>query len=323
MLRIRTYAVMTGLAVTLSALVPTSQAQVFPGAGPGGGMRGPGPGGMMGMGMGMGPGGGQGGTLMVLLAPSVQKELKLKEDQKAKIYTFTQKMNQKNRDLAQARMFGGNANPQAMMEATRQLRQETDKGLAQILDAKQKERFDQIVLQNEGPLAVARPEIAAKLRLNESQREYVQGVMMEMRKAFVMSMRQSAANGQFNPNQMREFTTQLRKEAVKEIAKVIDRKQQKTFNSMLGTPFDLTKLESETATAEAANTPAADPSKPTADSSKPAADSSKPAADSSKPADIPQSKDAPATAPGTEPAKESAPATDPKVPAAPGSGANP
>ena len=44
-------------------------------------------------------GGGQGNPLMVLLAPSVQKELKLKEDQKAKIYAFVQKANQKNRDL--------------------------------------------------------------------------------------------------------------------------------------------------------------------------------------------------------------------------------
>ena len=126
MLRIHTFAVTTGLAVTLSALVPTLQAQVFPGggAGPGGGMRGPAPGGMMGM----GPAEGQGGPLMVLLAPSVQKELKLKEDQKAKIYAFTQKASQKNRDLRQTRMFGGNANPQAMMEAGRQLRQETDAG---------------------------------------------------------------------------------------------------------------------------------------------------------------------------------------------------
>ena len=96
-------------------------------------------------------------------------------------------------------MFGGNANPQAMMEAGKQLRQESDAGLAQILDAKQKERFDQIVLQNEGPLAVARPEIAAKLRLNESQKEYVQGVMMHMRNEFFMSVRQGADDGLVQP----------------------------------------------------------------------------------------------------------------------------
>jgi hypothetical protein len=243
---------------------------------------------------------------MVMLAPSVQKELKLKEDQKAKIYAFTQKMGQKNRDLMQARMFGGNGNAQAMMEAMRQLRQETDQGIGQILDPKQKERFDQIVLQNEGPLAVARPEIAAKLRLNESQKEYVQGVMMQMRNEFIMSMRQGAATGQLNPGQMREFTTQLRKEAVKEIAKVIDRKQQKTFNSMLGAPFDLAKLEAEAEKAEATLAPAADASKPADTATAP-------------------STNAPAatTGTGTEPAKESVPSTDPKAPAGARSGSNP
>jgi hypothetical protein len=309
MLRIHTFAVATSLAVMFSALVSTLQAQVFPGAGAArGGMRGPGPGGMMGMGM--GPAGGQGGPLMVLMAPSVQKELKLKEEQKAKIYAFTQKAGQKNRDLMQTRMFGGNANPQAMMEAQRQLRQETDAGIAQILDSKQKERFDQIVLQNEGPLAVARPEIAAKLRLNESQREYVQGVMAQMRTELMMSMRQGVATGQFNPSQMRELTAQVRKEAVKEISKVIDRKQQKTFNSMLGAPFDIAKLETEAASAEAALAPPADPAKP---------------------AGTPLSKDAPVAAAGTEPSKdsekepskESTPAPDSKAPSGSGPGSNP
>ena len=324
MLRTHTFAVVTGLVVTFSALAPTLQAQ-FPGGGGGPG------GGMMGMAM---VGGGQGNPLMVLLAPSVQKELKLKEDQKAKIYAFVQKANQKNRDLAQTRMFAGNANPQAMMEAARQLRRENDAGIAQILDQKQKERFDQIVLQSEGPLAVARPEIAAKLRLNESQKEYVQGVMMQMRRELFMSVRQGVATGQFNPSQMRELTAQLRKEAVKEVSKVIDRKQQKNFNSMLGTPFDLAKLESEAASAEAAIAP-------TADSSKPADTLPKPAVDSSKPADtLPETgrycfrragrhsaipKDAPAA--GTDPAnptaKESAPSTSQKDAAAPGAASNP
>jgi hypothetical protein len=320
MLRTHTFAVGISLVVTLSALVPTLQAQVFPGGGPG--MRGPGqgPGGMMGMGMGMGLGGGQGGQsgpLMLLLAPSVQKELKLKEEQKAKCYTFVQKANQKNRDMMQTRMFGGNANPQMVMEAARQLRQETDAGIAQILDPKQKERFDQIVLQNEGPLAVARPEIASKLRLNESQKEYVQGVMTQMRNELFMAVRQSQAAGSYNPGQVRELTAQLRKEAVKEISKVIDRKQQKNFNTMLGVPFDLAKLEAEAASAEAALAPAAEAAKPV--------DPAKPA-EAAKLAETPQSKDAPPAA-TTEPdkatTKESTPPTSQKGSSGSQPGSNP
>jgi hypothetical protein len=221
---------------------------------------------------------------MILLAPSVQKELKLTDEQKTKVYSFTKTATQKSRELMQTLAFnGGGGNPQAMMEAGMQIREQTDREIAQILEAKQKERFDQIVLQNEGPLAVARPEIAAKLKLNQNQQVYVQGVMIEMRRELMMTVRQGVASGQFNATQVRELSTQLRKEAVKEISKVIDRAQQKTFNSMLGTPFDLSKLESETTSAEAAVAGPADPSKP---------------------GDTPQAKDAPAA--GTEPGKEAA-----------------
>jgi hypothetical protein len=264
MLRIRTFAVMTGLALGTTAMTPSVHGQVVPGGVPGaGGMPGPAPG-MMGMGMGMGLGGSQGGAVMILLAPSVKKELKLTEDQNAKIYNLAKQTGQKSREMMQTMAFsGGNANPQMMMEARRQLQQETDQGIAGILQPKQKERFDQIVLRNEGPLAIAtRPELAAKLRLNESQQEYVQGVVMQMRRDLFMEVRQRSAAGQFNPSQMRELTAQYRKEAVKELGKVIDRKQQKTFDSMLGAPFDLTKLESESAAAEASVGGVTDPTKP-------------------------------------------------------------
>jgi hypothetical protein len=217
---------------------------------------------MMGMGMGLGLGTGQTSPLMILLAPSVQKELKLSEAQKTKIYAFVKTASQKHRELMQNMMFSGNANPQMMMETSRQMRQEIDQGTAQILDPKQKERFDQIVLQNEGPLAVARPEIAAKLRLNEAQQEYVQGVMIEMRRQLMMSIRQSAASGQFSAAQVRVLAAQLRKDAVMEISQVIDAKQKKNFNSMLGAPFDLSKLETETASAEASVGGSAEPARP-------------------------------------------------------------
>jgi hypothetical protein len=223
---------------------------------------------------------------MILLAPSVQKELKLKDDQKTKVYSFAKTATQKNRELMQTMMFSGNANPQAMMEASRQIRQETDQGISQILDPKQKERFDQIVLQNEGPLAVARPEIAAKVKLNETQQEYVQGVLFEMRRQLMMTLRENARAGQYNPTQARELSAELRKEAVKEISKVIDAKQKKTFNSMLGLPFDLSKLETEAAKAEASVGGAGDSATP--------------------PGDAAQTKDAPAA--GTETKDAASPA---------------
>jgi hypothetical protein len=275
MLRAHTLAMATGLAVAVSALAPTSRAQAPPG--------------MMGM---MG-GGANTSPIMILLAPSVQKELKLSEDQKAKAYSLARTQGQKSRDLTQTMMVAG-GNPQASMMAMMRLRQESDQAIGKILDAKQKERLNQIVLQAEGPLAVARPEIARPLRLNETQSEYVQTVMMQMRREMVVAMRQSAAAGQFNPAQMRVVASRLRQSAVQEVSKVIDRKQKVAFNKMLGEPFDLNKLDSETAGIDPAIPPPADSTKPTetaqtkdtpaADQAKAAETEKEPAKETAKPA---------------------------------------
>src|SRR5262249_11435220 len=138
MLRIQHPALTAGLAVTLSALAPFVHAQALPGAGPvpgpAGAMPGAPPAAMMGMGMALGPG--HGSPLMSLLAPSVQKELKLKDEQKSKVYTFKRANEQRIRELMQTMAFGGGGgNPQAMMQAGLQIRQETEQGIAQILDA--------------------------------------------------------------------------------------------------------------------------------------------------------------------------------------------
>ena len=86
----RTCTMVIGLSVALSPLATTSRAlaQVGPGTGPEG-MTGPMLGGIPGM------GGGQGSPAMILLAPSVQKELKLSDEQKGKAYKLAQMANQK------------------------------------------------------------------------------------------------------------------------------------------------------------------------------------------------------------------------------------
>ena len=265
MIRIRRVALATALTV-FSALSTTAEAQgprgPGPGAGPGGGAGRGGAAAAVQAGMpALGMGGGQGSNpVSIMLAPSVQKELKLTDEQKTKVYSFALAANQKGRGtMGRSMGFGaGNNDMQALMK----LRQESDKGLAQILDATQKERLDQIALQAEGPLAVARPEIAAKLNLNNTQNQYVQGIMMQIRQEMVMAIQQEMANGrQVNPEEVRGLATQLRRGAVQEVSKVINSKQKAAFDKLLGPPFDLKTLESETANAnpeaaDGANNPA-------------------------------------------------------------------
>src|SRR5262245_38866898 len=56
-------------------------------------------------------------------------------------------------------------------------------GVAKILDKSQKNRLSEIELQREGLLAVAKPDVAAKLKLTASQSEKVKFIIDEMRQA--------------------------------------------------------------------------------------------------------------------------------------------
>jgi hypothetical protein len=192
--------------------------------------------------------------ITVLMAPGVQKELKLTDAQKTKVFGLSVSASQKQRDHFQSAFLSGGLDPQAMMAARDNMRRDNEQAVAKILDETQKERFNQIVLRAEGPLAVARPEIASKLKLNGNQREYVQSIMMQMQRnqfMLFMRLRQSAAAGQAGPGQfaqLRGMMADLRGDAVSQLGKVIDAKQKAAFNKMLGEPFDLTKLDTAAAT---------------------------------------------------------------------------
>lgn len=197
----------------------------------------------------------------ILMAPAVQKELKLSEAQKTKVYNLSVAATQKQRDQFQTMFLGGGANPQAMLATRNAMRRDNERAIDEVLDSKQKERFDQIVLQAEGPLAVARPEIASKLNMNRNQQEYVQTVVAQLQQSqfmMYMRLRQGAATGQVGPGQLaqvRGMMEKLRGEAVQELGKIIDRKQKTAFNKLLGPPFDLAKLDAEAAPESAAAKP--------------------------------------------------------------------
>lgn len=196
----------------------------------------------------------------VLMSPAVQKELKLTDAQKNKVYQLSNESGQKQRDLGQAAqvkfLSGAPVNPQELMAARDHLRGEIEQAIAGILDKKQRERMSQIVLQLEGPLAVSRPEIADQLNLNPRQRQAIQGTMLQLqiaqRRLNMEARRQAVMLAQLDPSQfgqVREQMAKLREMAVQQISKVVDKKQKANFAKMLGEPFDLAKIDApDTAT---------------------------------------------------------------------------
>jgi hypothetical protein len=198
---------------------------------------------------------GQTSILMIVIAPAVQQELKLDDDQKNRIFALAREGQKKGRDLMQAALRGGGqGNPQAFLAAGAQLRQENERAVSKILKPDQKERVDQILLQVDGPLAVSRPEIGKKIGLSQSQTQKVQLTMMQMMQAqrqMFLAARFGGGGGNGGDvmpeaGQLaagRAAMNKLREDATRQLARILTAKQREAFNTLLGEPFDLAKID--------------------------------------------------------------------------------
>lgn len=200
-----------------------------------------------------GPGATGGNNLVViLLAPAVQEELKMTDQQKNKVFEVAREAGRKSREALQASMFNSGGNPRAVLATAMQLRAENEHAVVQSLSPEQKDRAQQIQLRVEGPLAVAQPEIAKKIGVTPRQSEEIQGVMVQL----FLAQRQMALQngGGFGPRPLsRAEAAPLRKAAVKQISSILNAKQKAAFDKLLGEPFDLSKIDPELASPSAAS----------------------------------------------------------------------
>jgi hypothetical protein len=279
------------------------------GGGPGGG----GPGGFGGGpgGFGGGPGGfggGRGGgtntsRLLTLAEDSaVWDDIKITDEQLGKVTRLRANINKQARKFrenirTQQQAAAGATNGQgldpeaaraarqaereALTENTETVKQQTDAELKKILNKTlpgpnkltQFARLQQIELQEEGPLVVARPDVAKALNLAPDQIDNVQTVIAQMtqgreqlntsQREFFASMRNNGGGGRGGNNnpgetdadrqarqaqvqaqmdKMRSSSTSLKDNAVAQIAKILTKNQRAKFNSMLGSPFELALL---------------------------------------------------------------------------------
>jgi hypothetical protein len=108
--------------------------------------------------------------------------LNLTDNQKSELKKLDSALAQKRR-ASLPRRGRGESDPEKMRSAMDKLRREQDEGVAKILDKKQKERLGEIELQGEGIFAVARAEVAKKLKLTSDQSANVKSIVDEMRQA--------------------------------------------------------------------------------------------------------------------------------------------
>lgn len=185
-----------------------------------------------GQGPGMRQGFGMAGPRL-LLNPQVQAELKMTEDQIAKVREALGGPGGAGGRGAGG--VGGGGFGGGDPQQREQMRLEQEKKIKEILTAEQYKRYQEISLQQEGPSAFARKEVADKLGLSDSQREKVNAILEEQR-ATMRDMFQGGGGGG-DRQAMMETMQKLREETNAKLLAVLTAEQKKTWEAMLGKPF--------------------------------------------------------------------------------------
>jgi len=218
---------MKRLTIVLAVLVFT--AAVFAQPGPGGrGPRGMGPG--MGLGMGFGMGGGFG----LLMRPEVQKELNLSEQQLQQIQQLMAQQREQIQPLMQQMR---DATPEQRQKLMEQVMQKWDEALGKVLQPSQKARLRELQLQAEGESALARPDVAKELNLNEEQRKKVTDILTQYRQK-QMQLWQQGRGPDVDRQALFQQIQQLRQQMDKELLAVLSAQQQEQWKKMQGKPFE-------------------------------------------------------------------------------------
>lgn len=208
--------------------------------------------------------------LTLLRYPAVRRELALTPKQEARWNEYQHEFDrQDTRIIDQFRELRMQASPeqrpilrQQRLEALDALNAKVNKGLLELLDARQRTRLDQIGIQREGTTAFLRPEFQERLNMSPGQIELVQEIVAEGQQGVRMALHASqAASKQATRNDTVEIDPKdapalksLRQKSMKaayqalesaeaKILKLLSKKQRQVYESLKGEPFDLMSMK--------------------------------------------------------------------------------
>jgi DNA-binding transcriptional MerR regulator len=203
------------------------------------------------------PGGGGGGVTFLVSNKAVQEDLKLSEDQVAKLKEWGTEFRKKSAEIMKDKgvEFGkggfGKIEPE-MREKIDAANAEINKvaytQLADVLKKEQVERLKQIQRQQMGASAFTNAEVADALKLTAAQKDSVKAVMGDLQKDTkeIMGTVGGGGKGKFDFEKAQENqkkVQKLQKEYVGKLEDLLDDKQKVAWKEMKGAEFDLTKLQ--------------------------------------------------------------------------------
>jgi hypothetical protein len=186
---------------------------------------------------GFGGRGGGGGSLAFLLGnASVQKELKLSDEQVTKAKELAEKINGEAREKYQGLQdLSQEERREKMQTITHEINTEVVKSAGEFLKPEQITRLKQISYHTRGVAVFADHEVAKKLNLTEAQKSEIKAIGDEMQSE-MQSIRQEM---QEDPQGAMKKMTELRKSTLAKAAGKLNDEQQKTWKELVGAPFEL------------------------------------------------------------------------------------
>jgi hypothetical protein len=169
---------------------------------------------------------------------SVQKELKLDDQQIEKGKELAEKMREESREKFQGLQdLSQEERRTKMQEITKEINDSTIKAVAAFLKPEQIARLKQISFQQRGLQAFSDPEIAKKLNLTDTQKTDIQEINRE-----IMESTRGLISQDSSPEERAEGMKKIneaRKTGLTKAEAKLNDEQQKAWKELLGAPFTL------------------------------------------------------------------------------------
>jgi len=173
---------------------------------------------------------------MLLANESVQKELKLEDQQLEKAKELGQKAREKM--TAARSSFEGLDQEERrtkMTELNKEINESTMKAAGEFLKPEQITRLKQISYQTRGASALSDPDVQKKLNITDSQKTDIQTIVTDS----MSEMRTIFQENQDDREAAMKKVGELRKQTLAKAEAKLNDEQQKSWKEMLGSPFEI------------------------------------------------------------------------------------
>jgi len=179
---------------------------------------------------------GRGGAAF-LMAPNVQKDLKLSDEQVGKVQDTLREIQQNHSsDFAGLRDLSQEERQEKMRTLGKTINDEVKKALS--FSAEQSKRYDQIGLQARGFGAFSDPTVQEKLKLTDDQKSKVREIAEAARAQFQPGAFNKDASQEEREAARKKFT-EMNKENMNKVLAALTDDQKKAWKELTGEPIEI------------------------------------------------------------------------------------